>query len=282
MTKTLQSWHKSLPALLSKYVQRWDLEIAVPFENLSYNYAAPVTRADGTLAVIKTGFSCEGLRAEIAALRHFAGRGMVHLYEADADDCIFLLERVSPGESLWDVDDKQATDILLDLMPKLWKPYRGEYPFPTVADWGKGFVDLRTRHHGVLDAKLVDKAENLFADLLSSSDEAVLLHGDLHQGNLLSATREFYLAIDPKGVLGEPCYEVGTFLRNPASDLLKRENPRALLMRRIDRIVERLGFDSQRVTAWGMAQAVLAAIWCEEDQLPCGAAFMAIAELLSD
>jgi len=272
----------SFSPLLRKYAQKWDIKISAPFDNFSYNYTAPARLADGTSVVIKTGFPSEELRAEIAALRHFNGRSIVRLYEENRKDCIFLLEKISPGTSLAELDDDKATDILLNLMPKLWKPYHGKYPFPTTKDWGRGFSRLRKRYKGetgLLNATLVDKAENLFADLLASSDSAVLLHGDLHHGNVLISERESYLAIDPKGVLGEPAYEVGAFLRNPMPDFLKKANPRATMTKRVNRIVEKLGFDRQRIIAWGMSQAVLSAIWCDEDSMPCGRYFMQIAEI---
>ncbi|MBT3323164.1 MAG: phosphotransferase [Anaerolineae bacterium] len=277
-----QLWSAKLPDLLEKYAAKWKLEILTPFENLSYNYAAPARRADGTLVVIKAGFpKCE-LDAEIAALGHFGGQNMVCIYECELDDGIFLLEKISPGKSLWNLDDKQSTNILLDLMPKLWRPYCGEYPFPTIADWGRGFSHLRERNAGGtgrLDKRLIDRAENIYTELVISSESAVLLHGDLHHGNVLLAKDKSYLAIDPKGVLGEPCYEVGAFLRNPMPELLKREKLHTLMMWRTKEIVEKLGFEQERVVGWAMSQAVLAAIWCDEDSLPCREGFMRIAEV---
>ncbi len=281
---TGRQWLDALPALLETYAQRWDLSISPPFENLSYNYVTPASRADGTPVVLKLGVPNDELRAEIAALRHFDGQGMVRLLAADDENCTMLLERVSPGKTLWEAEDEFASARLLDVMPQLWKPYRGEYPFASIADWGRGFSRLRGRHDGGtgnLDARMVDKAEKLFAELLASSADPVLLHGDLHHDNVLAAQEQRYLAIDPKGVLGEPAYEVGAFLRNPLPGLLEWESPRKLTERRVDMIVERLGFDRQRIIDWGFAQAVLSAIWCDEGGVDCGDEVMQIAEILT-
>ena len=59
----------------------------------------------------------------------------------------------------------------------------------------------------------------LIADLLASGGEPLLLHGDLHQGNILAAGRAPWLAIDPKGVVGEATYETAALLHNPAEAL---------------------------------------------------------------
>ncbi len=279
-----RQWLDSLSAHLDHYAKDWELTLFSPFENLSYNYVVPARRVDGTHVVLKLGFPNDELRTEINALRHFDGQGMVHLLEADEENCAMLLERVVPGDTLWNIDDEIATAHLLNVMPLLWKPYSGDYPFSSTADWGRGFSRLRERHHGgtgPLDERMVDKAENIFFELQASSAEPVLLHGDLHHDNVLSAQREPYLAIDPKGVLGEPCYEVGAFLRNPFPDLLKKENPRGLTERRVDMVVERLGFDRQRVIGWGISQAVLSAIWCDEDGVDCMDGMMKVASILA-
>ena len=58
------------------------------------------------------------------------------------------------------------------------------------------------------------------SELLSSAGEPMLLHGDLHHYNILAAERQPWLAIDPKGVVGDPVYETGVFLYNRLTDEL--------------------------------------------------------------
>ncbi|MGW3341908.1 aminoglycoside phosphotransferase family protein [Nonomuraea rubra] len=40
----------------------------------------------------------------------------------------------------------------------------------------------------------------------------LLLHGDLHPRNVLRADREPWLAVDPKGYVGDPAYDDGALL----------------------------------------------------------------------
>ncbi len=160
-----RQWLDALPAQLATYAERWNLTLSAPFENLSYNYVAPVQRADGTPAVLKVGFPNDELRTEIAAIQHFDGQGMARLLEADSENCAMLLEHVMPGETLWDADEEFATFQLLEVMPKLWKPYHGVYPFKTVAEWGLGFARMRERYNGQtgpIEATLFEKAEARF------------------------------------------------------------------------------------------------------------------------
>ncbi len=111
----------------------------------------------------------------------------------------------------------------------------------------------------------MERAEGLFAELLPSSTAPVVLHGDLHHDNLLDVGGRGWLAIDPKGVVGEPAYEVGALLRNPERRLVGEGDLRRLLERRVDLLAERLELDRRRVVGWGMAQAVLSAWWSVED-----------------
>jgi streptomycin 6-kinase len=109
----------------------------------------------------------------------------------------------------------------------------------------------------------VDRAGALFAELAASQGERRLLHGDLHHGNVLWDDRRGWLAIDPKGVVGEPAYEFGAALRNPDAAPTLVASP-AVARRRSHIIADRLGLDRRRVLAWGFAQAVLAAVWARE------------------
>jgi streptomycin 6-kinase len=133
---------------------------------------------------------------------------------------------------------------------------------------------------GPLPRGLVEHAEGLSHDLLSSMDEPALLHGDLHYENILSAERQPWLAIDPKGVVAEPAYETGAILRNLWPRRLAEHQPAQTIARRADVLAEELGFDRIRLLAWGLYQAVLAAWWCLEDDLECWRYFARHATLI--
>ncbi|MBA2518533.1 MAG: phosphotransferase, partial [Chloroflexia bacterium] len=215
-----RAWIERLPALIAGCADRWSLTVHPPYDNLSYNYVVPVERADGAPAVLKLGFPADNeLTTELAALDLVAGQGMVGLLEADPEQSVMLLERVEPGTPLTIMaDDEAATRIAATVMARIWQPLAAPGRFPAIADWGQGFGRMRHRFaggSGPIPPRLADRAEHLFAGLLASQAEPVLLHGDLHHDNILSRRDGVWLAIDPKGVTGEPAYEIGAFLRNP-------------------------------------------------------------------
>jgi len=117
---------------------------------------------------------------------------------------------------------------------------------------------------GPLNEKLVERVEKSVSDFFEENHNPVLMHGDFHHSNILSSERG-WLVIDPKGVIGPACYEVGPLLMNPWGDLLNGDNYRLTTKRRIDILHEHLGFDRERIHAWGLAHAVLSAWWSIED-----------------
>ena len=278
-------WLNRLPGLIAECERRWGLRVGPPFAPLSYNYVAPAVRADGAEVVLKLGFPTNPeLITEIEALRLYNGRGIVQLIEADLEGGTLLLERLKPGAPLSHLtDDEAMTSIAAQVMRQLWRPAPPAGPFPSVADWAGGLQKLRNRFDGgcgPFPAALVKRAESLFAELLNSMAELVLLHGDLHHDNILSAERQPWLALDPKGLIGEPAYEVGALLRNQLPESLTESEAKRLLARRLDQLAEALGFDRERLRAWGYAQAVLSAWWSLEDHGYGWEGALACAELL--
>jgi len=266
---TGSEWLNRLPTLIAECAVRWSLTVMPPFERLSYNYVAPAVRANGADVVLKIGVPNPELLTEVAALRIFDGHGIVQLLDADPALGALLLERLKPGATLLTIaDDEQATHIAAQVMRQLWRPAPERHSFPTIAKWAKGFERLRKQFGGgagPFPKHLVEAAESIYAEFIDSMAESVLLHGDLHHENILSAERQPWLALDPKGVVGEPAYEVGALLRNPLPQLLDAPEPGRILARRVDQLAEELGFDRARMVGWGMAQAVLSAWWSFED-----------------
>lgn len=280
-------WLGRLPGLVERCAERWSLKVGPPFPALSFNYAAPAERPGGERLVLKVGVPGAELSSEVGALRLFDGRGAVRLLEADAEWGALLLERLEPGTqlvALCEGDDAAATAAAAALMRKLRRPAPAAHDFPTAADWGGGLRRLREHFGGgtgPFPRRLVEEAETLFAELLASAAEPVLTHGDLHHGNVLAAARGPWLAIDPKGLVAEPAYEVGALLRNPMPQLLQRPDPVRVTERRIAQLSDELGFERARVRGWGLAQAVLSECWSIEDTGGLGEFGCAVAEILA-
>ena len=69
----------------------------------------------------------------------------------------------------------------------------------------------------------------------------------------------------PKGVIGEPAYEVAALIRNPIQELLNHADAPNIIHNRVTRFAELLELPSQRILDWCFVQAVLAWVWALED-----------------
>ncbi len=258
-----QDFLEALPELVQEAARRWQLSDIQPVPNLSYNYVAFARRQD-THVVLKVGVPDRELLSEMIALRAFESRASVRLLESDEDSCMFLLERLRPGEILSSLkDDRRETEIAAELMQSLWRQGVVDTRLIQLADWFKGFERLRARFGGgtgPLDERLVDQAESIARDLLTQDYSPTLLHGDLHHFNILSSQRG-WLAIDPKGVLGQPGYEIGPYLLNPWVVTGLDTEVAGITRDRIAIFSERLGIPKTELRDWGMAYAALSAWW---------------------
>ncbi|HYO49089.1 MAG TPA: aminoglycoside phosphotransferase family protein [Chloroflexia bacterium] len=278
-------WLKRLPTIIAGCERRWSLAVLPPFPRLSYNYVAPAVLADGRDAVLKVGYPGPELMCEMEALRLYNGHGIVQLLHADREQGAMLLERLKPGTPLASIeDDEEATSIAASVMRQLWRPVPSEHQFPTIARWASGLERLRKHFSGTtgpLPKSLVEEAETLFTEFIASMGEVVLLHGDLHHENIIAAKRQPWLALDPKGLVGEPAYEVGALLRNQLPQPLTQPEASRILARRVDQLAEELGLDRERLISWGLAQAVLSAWWSIEDHGYGWEPAIAVAEALA-
>jgi streptomycin 6-kinase len=278
------AWLAELPSLLEYYATRWQLVLGPAFANLSFNYVVPALRSDGSEVVLKLGVPRDELLGEAAALAHYAGVGSVRLLDADPPKGVTLLERLRPGTTLDQLgDDTRATETAIEIMHSLHRAPPPGHSFPSVADWAAELNELRPTFGGPgpFPADLLEAAEGYFAELLPSQAPPVVLHGDLHHMNIIADDAN-WRAIDPKGVVGEPAYEIGPWLYNPNYALLSWPDLPRITARRIDQFAEGLGVERERIRAWGIAQAILSAWWdCDEEGK--GSEFgVAVARIIAD
>jgi streptomycin 6-kinase len=274
-------WTRGLPGVVQSLFEDWDLTFAGLLP-VSLHWVAAVTTADQTSAVLKLGpVEPQHLLTEVEALRVFAGNGSVRLLREDRHRGALLLERAEPGVPLGQLvprSDTEATAALIDVMCALHRPAPpGSRLWPVLAQ--RSALDEHAQRHGLLPARLVARASGLFAELSADATEEVVLHGDLHHGNVLRAARSPWLAIDPHGAIGDRGYEVGSMLFNPDPDD-RDATLLALVPRRIEQLAEGLELSEERVVAWGFVKAVLSQVWsCEPSNARLGRA-LDVASLL--
>ena len=254
-------WLEALPKTLEQLEAAWHLRVTDLVPHLSYNVVAYAERSDGTPCILKLSPPSDEIICEAEALSYYAGDGICQLLERDDSVSALLLERITPGVSLQELwtpeEDETHTRITAELMRRLWRPVSEPNPFRTLTSWARA---LREDYENI-PADLQIRAQKMLLELHPDTNP-VLLHADLHHGNILTATKEPFSAIDPKGIVGARGYDVGTYLLNPvhvaAEDLI------ALAPKRLELLSEILGLDRQELARWGFVHMVLSACWDAE------------------
>lgn len=186
-------------------------------------------------------------------LAWWGGHGGVPVLEAD-DDAV-LMVRATGRRDLTAMSaagrDDEAEAVLADAVLALHA-----MPAPPAA---LGLVPLRTWFRELIDRPqddpLQQRAASIARDLLAAGGPVVALHGDVHHGNVLDLG-DRWAAIDPKGLLGHPAFDVANVLCNPTeATAVRRVDPR------LDRFADRLALDRDLLAAWAVAWCGLSLAW---------------------
>ena len=217
----------------------------------------------------------EKLGARLMVWWNGQGAASVLAYEGDA----LLLSRAMGMASLADLArngrDSEASRIICSTVAQL-HAHRAAAP-TWLIPLPQRFEDLwlAASSHGGLFAKAASAAKDLLA---SPQDEAVL-HGDIHHGNILDFDESGWLAIDPKGLVGERGFDYANLFCNPDDQIATAPGR---FKQRLDIVAEAASLDRERLIQWVLAYAGLSAAWCMEDGLapepPLKIAGLAIAE----
>ena len=239
-------WLDDLPRAVEESAEHWKLRLDEPFPYAFTSLAVPGRMEDGREVVLKVQHIDRETEHEALALRRWDGDGAILLLDQFQARDALLLERCIPGTP---VPPEQALDVLIGLLPRLWKPATSP-PFRTLEDEAAHWAaTLNARRE--LSPMLVDAALDAIGYLPASQGEQVLLHQDLHGWNVLAAQREPWLVIDPKPLVGEREFGLAPIIRSQELGSGRRE-----VLRRLDRLAGELGLDRERARQWCIAQTV--------------------------
>jgi streptomycin 6-kinase len=206
------------------------------------------------------------------------GAARVLAQEGDA----LLLERAAGQGSLAEMArggrDDEASRIICAVAARLHAPRRSPPPeLIPLPRWFEALEPAAARHGGILSLAAATGRE-----LLAEPQEVVVLHGDIHHGNVLDFGARGWLAIDPKRLVGDRGFDFANLFCNP--DLAIATAP-GRLARQASVVAEAAGLDRPRLLRWILAWSGLSAAWLLEDgeraEIPLAVAGIAAAELAS-
>jgi streptomycin 6-kinase len=277
-------WTAGLPALTADLARRWDLRLGPAFGDATEAYVLEVTRADGTPAVLKLLVPRRSAAAahEITVLKLAAGEGCARLLAYDVPRGALLLERLGPSMSERNLPQPRRLELLCDLAVAVWRPATPDLALPTgaeKADWLAGYVRRKWTDLGEpCEARTVAHALAAAESRRRAHDpaRAVVVHGDVHQWNALTAGDGFKL-VDPDGLIVEPEYDLGVLMREDPAELLAGDP-----WDRCRWLAGRTGTDPVAIWEWGVLERVATGLVLTAVGLqPVAAEMLAAADTIS-
>lgn len=249
------AWLARLPALVEHFLERWACDLDGEPWHGEVALVIPVRRADGP-AALKISFPHPGNRSEAPALRRFDGRGAIQLFDSDDGEFALLLERAGQRtlESLDPVEE--AIEVAGELARRLAVPADSTAPAlsDTTALWEEQLDRQLAAVTGLVGPSAVDRARQTIRDL-GGDTTTTMFHGDLHFGNILSAERERWLAIDPKGWRGTAAYDAFTVVAGRRDDLKGAPDLERALRDRLRRFASAAQVSVEQAVACTQARA---------------------------
>ncbi|GAA4187570.1 aminoglycoside phosphotransferase family protein [Gryllotalpicola kribbensis] len=242
----------------TSYLDAWQLTTDASTVATRSSEVTFVRTADGTPAVLKLARVLEEQRGN-ALMAWWSDRG------AGASARVLqqlgpavLLERAAGPRSLTELaaqDDDAATRVLAETAVRLHVEPDTSVRLVPLRRWFRDL--LETSDHALADAR------ETALRLLDAPWDEVVLHGDIHHGNVLdfgSAGAPVWKAIDPKALIGESGFDYANLLCNPP-ETFAANHEEARLARRIEVVASVTGVPAGRLRDWHTAWHALSALW---------------------
>jgi streptomycin 6-kinase len=253
-----REWLQRLPQLVNDCADRWKLRLGDPYRG-EVSYVAPATTGSGSDVVLKINFPSHESEHEPTALRHWGGRGAVRLLDDDVASRALLLERCRPGTTLWDEREEEATGAMAGVLAGLWEAPAPPRPFRTLVEaagvWSEHLRTAYERANAPFETALLDDALEFMATARSADSSGVVLHQDLHGGNVLQRGGE-WVAIDPKPLAGERAFDLASYVRDRRGLLRDDRDSEAVVRERLEHLCSALEVDRDRAKGWALAHAL--------------------------
>lgn len=193
------------------WLARWALTAdGEPFSSLNA-WLLPVMHG-GDRAILKISHASEEIDGA-RTMQWWGGHGAARVLALDGE--ALLLERLTGSRDLTAMargaEDDSATAVICDVLARLHVPRTTPLPDTLVPlqDWLSPLAPAAASIGGpyALAAKVA-------AELFATPEPPVVLHGDMHHGNVLDSERG-WLAIDPKGLFGDRGYDYANLFCYP-------------------------------------------------------------------
>ncbi len=245
--------------MIDAHLDRWNLSAdGVPFATPTSRLLS--VRAGDVPAMLKLSL-IEDERRGGGLLEWWGGVGAARVMAREGD--AILIERATGTECLGRMSregrDDEACAILCGTAAGLHAG-RGR-PAPDLVPLEAWFHPLHAA--GGVQGGWLAEASRAASTLVGEGRDATVLHGDLHHGNVLQFGDRGWLAIDPKGLVGDSGFDYAPMFLFPDlldEDCLVARDP-ARFHARVAVVARESGLDRPRLLSWVLSWAGLSAAW---------------------
>jgi streptomycin 6-kinase len=243
-----------LNSLLTRYKTLWALTDDGESFSTHSSLLQPVIY-ENERCMIKIAMAEEEYRGN-AMMNLMQGNGVAKVLKYDGH--AILMERATGGNSLLEMVkngcDDHASRVICGVVQKL---HATKQPFPAgsvpLEVWFKELEPGAAKYGGVLA-----ESSKIAIELVNNQKDIVALHGDVHHSNILDFGDKGWLAIDPKGLVGERAFDYVNIFCNPDAAIATTPGR---LARQVKIVSKAAKIHPTRLVQWIMAWAGLSAAW---------------------
>lgn len=262
-----KEFYGSLNFKLNKCIQKWQLTAMTLIHSYSVNLVFRCTSELYGETILKMSKSVEELKNEYRTLNAFGSHRFCEVYDADFDIGALIEECLIPGNTLREIESiEKRVSVFYSVYNSLHVLPNDVAAYKTYQQWVFRITDyMSTRTDFKELYEFMDEAKRVYIDLNVRYNLQLLLHGDFHHDNILLTESGGYKVIDPKGVVGDPLFDIPRFILNE----LWIEKNSDMSYTRVNDVVEQIsdfsGIPSEDIRSAFYVEGMMAICWCVED-----------------
>ncbi len=257
-------WLAVLPAAVEEMCARWEVDLEPRVYESMITLVIPGHSRRLGPVILKASPLVDEFRSEATALQLAAAPNVARLYDVDLPRGVMLMECITPGTQLRHVamPDDDATRLGATSVMSMWRTVPNTDGLHPLRVWMRDLFNWTPAPH-LMPTELVTEAQDIARSLLDTAPQPQLLHGDFQHQNLLQRANGEWAIIDPKGLIGDPGFDVAAWMYNPIG-IFASVDYSAIAGRRLAIWSDATGLDRHRLAAWAFSGTVLSICWSAE------------------
>lgn len=266
--------------VVEKYRKAWELSEIEFQKSLSTNSLIFYAVSKQYGRVILKVLINNGFDKEILACKLFQGENFCKIYEYSLEDQVYIMERIMPADTLYESAPRNdRIKIVGRIFKGLHKTDIPDSAFPTYSEWFEaGKESTKNRKDCEELYQHLYSAERMLADINQKYSRNFLLHGDLHHENILKNENGSYTVIDPKGVIGDPVFDLSRFILDEFRDDLTSE-PKDVIIDFVQKLGDNVGIPCEILLRCLYIETV---IWLFREELANGESLEECQQLITN